>query len=118
MSTSRPRKNRFLVRTRPQFRRLFLAHAVSRAGDAFNTVALVILVFQLTGSGIGVAGTVFFEVVPLLVFAPIAGVLVDRLPRRSVMVAADLVRALLVGLLAVWHGNVVIAYAVAFGVAT
>jgi MFS family permease len=34
------------------------------------------------------------------------------------MVAADLARALLVGLLAVWHGNVAIAYAVAFGVAT
>lgn len=118
MSKSRWLPSRLLVRTQPQFGRLFFAHAVSRAGDAFNTVALVILVFQLTGSGIGVAGTVAFEVVPLLLFAPIAGVLVDRLPRRSVMVAADLIRALLISLLAVWHGNVAIAYAVAFGVAT
>ena len=42
-----------LIRTVPEFRRLFLAHTVSRAGDAFNTVALVVLVFELTGSGIG-----------------------------------------------------------------
>ena len=32
-----------LIRTVPEFRRLFLAHTVSRAGDAFNTVALVVL---------------------------------------------------------------------------
>jgi hypothetical protein len=70
MSTARWLQSRLLVRTRPQFGRLFFAHAVSRAGDAFNTVALVILVFQLTGSGIGVAVTVVFEVVPLLLFAP------------------------------------------------
>ena len=38
-----------LIRARPAFRRLFLAHAVSRAGDAFNTVALVVLVFELSG---------------------------------------------------------------------
>jgi MFS family permease len=107
-----------IVRTRPAFGRLFFAHSVSRAGDAFNTVALVILVFRLTGSGLGVAGTVVFEVVPLLLFAPFAGVLVDRLPRRSIMVGADLVRAVLVGVLTLWRSEVVVAYVVAFGVAT
>jgi hypothetical protein len=46
-----------LIRGNAEFRRLFLAHSISRAGDAFNAVALVVLVFQLTGSGLGVAGT-------------------------------------------------------------
>lgn len=74
---------------RPAFRRLFLAHAISRAGDAFNTVALVVLVFDLTGSGLGVAGTVVFEVLPVLLLGPLAGLVVDRVPRRRVMVSAD-----------------------------
>lgn len=107
-----------LLRRRPAYRRLFAAHAVSRAGDAFNTVALVVLVFRLTGSGTGVAGSVVFEALPVLLFAPIAGLLVDRLPRRRVMVAADLARAGLAAWLAVSHGSVVTAYAAAFGLST
>lgn len=107
---------RELLRANPTFRRVFLAHATSRAGDAFNAVALVVLVFQLTGSGLGVAATVVFEVVPVIALGPLAGVLADRYPRRAVMVAADLLRALLVAVLAVAHGNVAVAYAVAFGV--
>lgn len=45
-----------VLRNALPFRRLFLAHTISRAGDAFNTVALVVLIFDLTGSGIGVGG--------------------------------------------------------------
>ncbi|MGQ0805020.1 MAG: MFS transporter [Actinomycetota bacterium] len=106
------------VLRRPAFRRLFIAHAISRAGDAFNTVALVVLVFRLTGSGLGVAGTVAFEVAPILLFGPIAGVAADRLPRRSLMVGADLLRAALAALLAFSHSSVLLAYLVAFGLST
>src|SRR5213076_1059150 len=104
-----------LIRANPEFRRLFLAHAVSRAGDAFNTVALVILVFRLTGSGLGVAGTVAFEVLPILLLGPLVGLVVDRYPRRSLMVGADLARAVLALILAVFAGPAVLAYGVAFG---
>jgi len=106
------------VLRRPAFRQLFLAHAVSRAGDAFNTVALVVLVFRLTGSGLGVAGTVAFEVAPILLLSPVAGLAADRLPRRSLMLTADVVRAGLAGLLAVSHSTVALTYAVAFGLST
>ena len=104
-----------LLRRRPELRRLFAAHAVSRAGDAFNSVALVVLVYQLTGSGLGVAATVAFEVAPVLLLGPVAGLVADRFPRRTVMVAADLLRAALAVLLAVYWGNVAVAYGVAFG---
>ena len=107
-----------LVRTNVGFRRLFLAHAISRAGDAFNSVALVILVFRLTGSGRGVATTVAFEVVPVLVFGPFAGLVADRYPRRSVMIAADITRAVLAAVLALSHDSSALAYAVAFGLST
>ena len=104
-----------LLRHNPSFRRLFAAHATSRAGDAFNTVALVVLVFRLTGSGLGVAATVVFEVVPIFVLGPVAGLLADRYPRRRLMIVADLGRAALVGVLIVSHAWVGLAFGVAFG---
>lgn len=103
---------------RPGFRRLFLAHAISRAGDSFNTVALVVLVFELSGSGLEVAATVVFEVLPVLLLGPVAGLVVDRFARRRVMVNADLARAVLAGLLVAFTTSVALAYFVAFGLAT
>lgn len=107
-----------LLRRRREFRRIFLAHSVSRAGDAFNTVALVVLVFRLTGSGRSVAATVAFEVLPVLLFGPIAGVVADRYPRRRVMIIADIARAVLVSVLVVSHTSTTVAFAVAFGLST
>lgn len=105
------------ARTNPDFRRLFVAHAVSRAGDAFNTVALVVLVFQLTGSGLGVAGTVALEILPVLLLGPLAGLVVDRYPRRALLVGADLARGALALLIALVSDSVAVAYGVAFGLA-
>jgi len=104
-----------LIRTRPEFRRLFLAHAISRAGDAFNTVAIVVLVFRLTGSGVGVAVAVMFEVAPVLLVGPVAGLAADRLPRRRLMIGADLFRAVVALGLVLAADNLGVAYAVAFG---
>jgi MFS family permease len=103
-----------LLRSNAELRRLFAAHAVSRAGDAFNTVALVVLVFDLTGSGIGVAGVVAFEVVPILLFGAVAGLAADRYARRSVMIGADIGRAVAAATLAVWSESLPLAFAVAF----
>lgn len=100
---------------RPGFRRFWAARTISGWGDTFNAVALVILVYQLTGSGLRVAGTVAFEIVPVVVFGFIAGAVVDRLPRRTVMVTADLGRAGIAALLAVFHHDLAIIYAAAFG---
>ncbi len=103
-----------LLRNHQEFRRLFLAHSVSRAGDAFNTVALVVLVFELTGSGLGVAGAVMFEVLPVLLLGPVAGLAADRFPRRLLMVGSDLARAGFAAILVMSSGSVGLAYAVAF----
>lgn len=75
-----------------EYRRLWAARTVSQWGDVAGMVALGLLVFQVTGSGLGVAGVVAAEIVPILLLAPLAGMVVDRLPRRRVMIAADLGR--------------------------
>lgn len=98
----------------PGFRRLWLAQTVSRAGDSIHYVALVVLVFDLTGSGFAVSGAVIFEALPVVLFGAVAGAVVDRYPRRAVMIAADLARAVLALLMARATGAPEI-YALAFG---
>ncbi|MBG6218788.1 MFS family permease [Arthrobacter sp. CAN_A6] len=98
-----------------QYRRLWTARTISQWGDAFNTVALVLLVYSLTGSGLGVSGVVIAEIIPVLILAPLAGALVDRLPRVKVMIAADLIRAGLAFALPFVDGNVFHVYLIAVG---
>ena len=99
---------------RPGFRRLFAAQTISRWGDTFNSVALVILVYRLTGSGVKVAGTVAFEIVPVLLLGFVAGSVVDRSPRRNVMIGADVGRAIVALLLALFHDQLLVVYLAAF----
>lgn len=101
----------------PEYRRLFAAQTVSRWGDTFNTVALAVLVFELTGSGAGVAAVVLAEVAPVLLLAPVAGLLIDRLPRVRVMIAADLWRVAAAATLPLVADSVGAVYAVAFALA-
>lgn len=72
------------------YRRLWSARTVSQSGDTFNFVALALLIYDLTGSGLGVSGVVVAEILPVLLIAPFAGPLVDRWPRVPVMVGSDL----------------------------
>lgn len=100
---------------RAGYRRLWGARTVSQWGDVMQFTTMALLVLRLTDSGLGVSGAVVAEVLPVVVLAPLAGPLVDRLPRVKVMVAADVGRALLASVLAIWHGQVAVAYAVALG---
>lgn len=103
-----------LLQRNTAFRRLFLAHGVSRAGDAFNTIALVVLAFRLTGSGRGVAGAVIFEVLPVLLIGPVAGLAADKMPRRRLMIGADVLRAVAAASLVVATNSLSAVFAVAF----
>ncbi len=115
MSTPRPDLRRLLGQ--PAYRRLWLARTVSQVGDVAQFTTLALLLVTVTGSGLGVSGAVLAEIIPVLLLAPLAGALVDRLPRVQVMVIADLVRVLLAGVLVFVHDSAPVAYAVAFGLA-
>jgi MFS family permease len=77
-------------------------------------IALVVLVFRLTGHGLAVAGLVVAEMVPVLLLGPVAGVVIDRFRRKGVLIAADLFRSAL-ALSLVWPQGTWHAYAVAAG---
>lgn len=100
---------------RPQYRRLWAARTVSQCGDVAQFTTVALLVFSLTGSGIGVSQVVLAEIAPVLLLAPAAGVLVDRLPRVTVMICADLARLVFTAVLVGWHENLAVVYTVAFG---
>ncbi len=100
----------------PSYFPLWLSQLISNFGDTLHYIALVILVYQLTGQGVAVAILVAAEVIPVLLLGPIAGVIIDRFDRKAVLIAADLVRAGLVVSL-VWPQGAWHAYLVAAGLA-
>jgi len=77
-----------------RFLRLWIGQGASFVGDAISAVALVILVIQLSGSALAVGVVLLLRLLPTLA-SPLVGVLADRLDRRAVLVACDLLRAVL-----------------------
>lgn len=77
----------------PAFRLLVVATLASAAGTWLASVALVLDVFDRTGSASWVGVLLVAEFVPLVVVGLVAGPLLDRFDRRRLLVASDLVRA-------------------------
>jgi MFS transporter, DHA3 family, macrolide efflux protein len=78
------------------FTALWSGQLVSFIGDYFNWLAIPITINRLTGSISMVGLSFIINAIPALLLGPVAGVLVDRLDRRKVMIVSDLLRALLV----------------------
>ncbi len=104
----------------PDFRRLWIAQVVSNFGDSLAIFSLLFLVQRLTGNPASVAGVMIAMALPMLVVGLGAGVWVDRLDRKKVMIWSDVVRALLVPafLLVRSADRVWLLYVVAFLVAS
>ncbi len=83
---------RLLSRNR-NYRNLWLGQVVSEIGDHFNSIAVLSMALHMTGSGATVGGAMLARVAPALLAAPLAGVVLDRLDRRRVMISSDLLRA-------------------------
>ena len=94
------------------FRLLWLSQTASVVGDALVLVAVGLFVTRLTGDPSDVGLVLGAYSLPLLLLVLFGGVVADRLPRQQVMIASDLVRAVLHGVLAllivtgavrIWH---------------
>ena len=81
-----------LLRRSPSFAYLFLATAGSSIGTYVAAAALVLQIEDLTGSGVWVAALLIADFLPIVVIGLLLGPLVDRLSRRWLMLASDLVR--------------------------
>lgn len=78
----------------PTYARLFIAQVVALLGTGLLTVALGLLAFDLAGRDAGaVMGTALtIKMVAYVGVAPVVAALVDRLPKKAVLVGADLIR--------------------------
>jgi MFS family permease len=81
------------------FRYLWTAQLVSTIGSSLTDLAAAILVFRVTHSALNVGLVLIVTAVPTLVFGLVAGVFVDRFDRKKILLAADLIRGLLVVLI-------------------
>ena len=97
MADQRPASlsNRAVLRL-PEFRKLFVAQAVSDIGDGMTFMALLLLVNELTHSTVALAVLSVAVAVPSMVGGIFAGAYADRLDRRRIMIASDSLRAFLV----------------------
>ena len=104
----------------PDFRRVWLAQAISYFGDSLTIFGLLFLVQRLTGNAASVAGVLIAMSLPMLVVGLGAGVWVDRLNRKQVMIWSDILRALLVPLFLIVRtaDQIWMLYVVAFLVAS
>jgi MFS family permease len=83
------------------FRLVFGAQVVSLIGDGIVPVALAFAILDLTGSATDLGIVLAARTVPLVACVIAGGVVADRVPRRAVMIASDLVRLVSQGVLGV-----------------
>ena len=78
-----------LLRREDDFRRLYLAQLIASGGDWFAVIPLLILLPELTGTGLWGALVLAADTAVFALVSPYAGTVVDRLDRRRVLVAAN-----------------------------
>jgi MFS family permease len=81
-----------LIKTNRNYRSLWTGQVVSEVGDHFNNIAVMSLAMTHGQPGLVVTGVFLSRAVANLMASPVAGVLLDRLNRKRVMIASDLVR--------------------------
>ena len=85
-----------LLRKNKSFRNLWFGQVVSELGDWLNSIAIYALILKLSDSGMAMAGAMMAKLLPIVLISPIAGVVVDRVDRKVVMISSDLLRFVVV----------------------
>jgi MFS family permease len=82
-----------LLKNNRNYRFTWSGQVVSEIGDHFNNIAVFSLALANTHSGMVVTGVMLSRAVPAVMAGPLAGVVLDRLDRKQIMIASDLIRA-------------------------
>jgi MFS family permease len=76
------------------YRYAWIGQVVSEIGDHFNNIAVFSLAMATHQSGLVVSGVMLSRAIPAMLAGPLAGVMLDRFDRKRIMIASDLIRAL------------------------
>ena len=85
------------MRHNRSFLRLWFVTIVTALGIELFTVTVIVTIFEQSGSTLQAAGVMVARFLPAFLLGPIAGIFVDRYPRKQVLIWMDLIRVLLVG---------------------
>lgn len=85
-----------LVRHNRNFRYLWFGEIISFLGDWFNLIASATLIGTLTGSGVALGGLFVVRMLAPFLVSAFGGVIVDRYNRKTILIATDIVRGLVV----------------------
>lgn len=85
-----------LVRHNRNFRYLWFGEIVSLLGDWFNLIASATLIGSLTGSGVALGGLFVVRMLAPFLVSAFGGVIVDRYNRKTILIATDIIRGLVV----------------------
>jgi len=85
-----------LLKTNRPFRHLWYGQVVSELGDWLNSIAIYTLVLKLSGTGTAIASVMMAKLLPIFFVSPLAGVLIDRMDRKTIMVTSDVLRFVVV----------------------
>ena len=84
------------VLTQKEYCKLIIANTISRFGDSLDSMAFTWLVYQVTGSAAWSAIVFAMNQLPSVLIQPFAGVLVERMNKKRLMVITDIIRGFLV----------------------
>lgn len=106
------RRTSGLFRLPSSYLSFLLGLFISRIGDSLYALAIPWISYELTQSALVMSSVYAASVLPIVMFGPVIGVLVDHLPRKRLIMTTDLARAFfvsmipvlhLLGVLQVWH---------------
>ena len=83
-----------LLKQNRNYRYTWTGQVVSEVGDHFNNIAVFSLALATTHSGMVVTGVMLSRAIPAMLAGPLAGVVLDRFDRKRIMIASDLIRAI------------------------
>ncbi|GMV49953.1 MFS transporter [Nitrospirales bacterium NOB] len=101
--TSEPTVSGWRLLGTKDFGCLWAGQVISQIGDGLNKVALLWFVYELTGSALKMTAIGLLQTIPPLVFGPLIGVYLDCLPKKTVMIVVDILRALMVLLIPLFY---------------
>lgn len=84
------------------FRLVWWSQVLSQVADGVSKLALLWFVYSITGSALKTTVIGLLQTLPPIVLGPVIGVVVDRLPKKAILICSDLTRALLIGLIPCW----------------
>src|SRR2546427_12562489 len=78
---------------------IWLSQFVSQVGDGISNLALLWFVYSITGSPVKTTIIGLLHTIPPIVFGPLIGVYVDRLPKKFFLIGSNVFRAMLIGII-------------------